>query len=70
MDCLDFATLVARLRYFQHQYYRSKSAWTLEQCKKYEKLVDAYLDTIGNELRIENPEKHTKFITVTIKSKL
>ena len=70
MDALDFATLVARLRYFQQQYYRSRSAWTLEQCRKYEMLVDQYLETISSELRIENPDQHQKFITVTIKSKL
>lgn len=70
MDCLDFATLVARLRYFQQQYFRSRSAFTLAQCKKYEQLVDAYLDTISEELKIESPENHKKFITVTIKSKI
>ena len=70
MDCLEFATLVARLRYFQQQYFRSRSAWTLDQCKKYEQLVDNYLDTISDELRIENTDQHHKFITVTIKSKI
>jgi hypothetical protein len=70
MDQMELATLVSRLRYFQQQYYRSRSSWTLEQCRKYEKLVDAYLDTLSDKMKIENPENHKKFITVTIKSKI
>jgi hypothetical protein len=70
MDAEQFYTLVARLRYFQQQYFRSRSAWTLEQCKKYESLVDTYLDNISKQMAIDDPEKHKKLITVTIKSKL
>lgn len=66
---LEFITLVARMRFFQGQYFRSRSMFSLEQSKKYENLVDAKLDVISKEMAIDNPDSHKKFITVTIKSK-
>jgi hypothetical protein len=66
---LEFLTLVARMRFFQQQYYRSRSIFTLDQCRKYESLVDAKLDVISNEMAIEDPAAHKSFITITIKSK-
>lgn len=66
---LDFLTLVARMRFFQSQYFRSRSMFSLEQSRKYESLVDAKLDVISRDMAITDPDKHNKFITVTIKSK-
>jgi len=66
---LDFLTLVARMRFFQGQYYRCRSMFSLEQCRKYERLVDAKLNEISHIMAIENPEKLKKFITITIESK-
>ena len=68
MEDLEFLTLVARMRFFQGQYYRSRSTFSLNQAKKYEALVDAKLNVISNDLAIENPAAHKSFITVTIKS--
>jgi len=69
MEDLEFITLVARMRFFQGQYYRSRSQFSLNQAKKYESLVDAKLDVISKDLAIENPEAHKSLITVKIKSK-
>lgn len=66
---MELLTLVARMRFFQKQYFRSRSMFGLEQCRKYESLVDAKLDVISNQMAIENPLAHKSFITVTIKSK-
>ena len=69
MEDLEFITLVARMRFFQGQYYRSRSQFSLTQAKKYESLVDAKLDVISKDLAIENPKAHKSLITVKIKSK-
>ena len=69
MEDMEFLTLVARMRFFQGQYYRSRSQFSLNQAKKYESLVDAKLNVISNELAIENPKEHKTLITVKIKSK-
>ena len=66
---LEFLTLVARMRFFQSQYYRSRSMFSLEQCRKYENLVDAKLDVISSDMAITDPETFKQFKTVTIKSK-
>ena len=66
---LEFLTLVARMRFFQNQYYRSRSMFSLEQCRKYENLVDAKLDVISSDMAITDPETFKQFKTVTIKSK-
>jgi len=66
---LDFLTLVARMRFFQGQYFRSRSKWSLDQAKKYEALVDHKLNVYSDQLSIYEPDQYKKLITVTIKSK-
>ena len=45
MSSPDFMTLVARLRFFQKQYLRTRAAYSLEQVKKLEQKIDSLLET-------------------------
>jgi len=59
---LDFITMVAKMRFFQNQYIRNRSQWSLDQAKKYENLVDQALDKIDMDMAIGDTEKaHKQF---------
>jgi hypothetical protein len=54
MDPLDFLNLVAKMRFFQSQFIRCRSTWSLEQAKKFEHEVDSQLESISNQLAINS----------------
>ena len=56
----DFYLLVARMRFYQQQYIRTRAAFSLEQAKKYEQKVDKHLTSL---------EPLTETLTINIKLK-
>ena len=50
MDHLEFVTLVARMRFFQNQYIRCRSSFSLTMAKRYENEVDEQINELDKKL--------------------
>ena len=59
--------IVARLRHFQQMYQRSRSAWALEQVKKYETAIDQELN-IYEKLNTNNSELPPAPVKISLKN--
>lgn len=60
MTAPDLLTLVARLRFFQKQYLRTRAAFSLQEVRKLEQKIDALLDS-------QEPPSETLTINLKIK---